>query len=438
MFYMNNYVIIDNENLLDKFIINYKYNYENIDTFINTVNLFYYDLGMGVFFNISNNVLNFYVFINKLLVKKNVKYLMNKNSNFNYQNLINKLNSFKNIHGNEYWGRQNIKQDLCNIHIANDILYIFDYQPSDNFMRNYHLIYYDMISSYNKTYKIKNLNYFIHLFDYPIYFKYKYDSFVNVEINSSLEINNKYAQILNATNSNFHKHIMIPYVDSWLYVNSQHKKINNIVNPYFNLHNTYINNWNNKKNIFFFRGTVTGKYYNNIVKNDRLRFAKFLDNLKSSNKSIYNLFDFSLYTNKLDIKIENNQLIFYDSNKVKSKFNNYNELFNKPKNYRNSEFKYIINIDGEVNAWRLAAELSYNSVILIIESQYNYQSWFYKYLKPYTHYIPIKNDLSNLLEEINKLIDDDVYAQKIAKNSVKFYEKYLTKNAILKYLHETL
>ena len=231
---------------------------------------------------------------------------------------------------------------------------------------------------------------------------------------------------------------MIAYVHSWLYVNSHYYKINNIVNPYFNLHNTYINNWKNKKPSFFFRGTVTGKYYNDVFKNDRLKFAKFLDNLKISNNKLYNLFDFSLYTNKLDIKIENNQLIFYDCNKVKKNFINYDELFNKPKNYRNSEFKYIINIDGEVNAWRLAAELSYNSVILIVKSQYNYRSWFYKYLEPYVHYIPIKNDLSNLLEEINKLIDDDIYAENIAKNSVKFYQKHLTKNAILKYLHDTL
>ena len=140
----------------------------------------------------------------------------------------------------------------------------------------------------------------------------------------------------------------------------------------------------------------------------------------------------------MDIKIENNDLIFYNCNIVKSKFEYYDELFNKPKNYRNSEFKYIINIDGEVNAWRLAAELSYNSVILIVDSKYNYKSWFYKYLIPYVHYIPIKNDLSNLLEEITKLIDDDVYAENIANNSVLFYEKYLTKEGILKYLHETL
>lgn len=435
---MNNYIIIDSEILLSQFIENYKHKYQNIDKFINTVNLFYYDLGMGVFFNITNNVLNFYVFINKSLVKKNVKYLINKNPNFNYKNLINTLNNFKNINGDEYCGRKNIKQDFSNIFIANDILYIFDYQPSDYFMKNYHLIYYDMISSYNKTYKIENSKYFIHLFDYPIYYKYKYDSFVNVENNSSMEINNQYVPILNATNSILHKHIMIPYVDSWLYVNSEYKKLRNIINPYFDLHNTYVTNWNNKKPLFFFRGTVTGKYYNNVVKNDRLRLAKYLDNLKSSNKKLYDLFDFSLYSNKIDIKIENNDLIFYDSNKVKSKFDNYHELFDKPKNFRNSEFKYIINIDGEVNAWRLAAELSYNSVILIVESQYSYQSWFYKHLKPYIHYVPIKNDLSNLIEEISKLIDDEDYAKKIAENSVKFYNKYLTKHAILKYLHQTL
>ena len=38
---MNNYFIIDNETLLDKFID--KYNSQNTDKFLNTVKLFYYD-----------------------------------------------------------------------------------------------------------------------------------------------------------------------------------------------------------------------------------------------------------------------------------------------------------------------------------------------------------------------------------------------------------
>ena len=112
-----------------------------------------------------------------------------------------------------------------------------------------------MLCCYNQTYKIENINYFLHLFDYPIYFKHTYESFVNVEINSTPEINNTYQTILNATNSDLHKHIMIPYIDSWLYVNSHKKQINNIINPYYNVIHILIIVFKRKKIYSFFTHT---------------------------------------------------------------------------------------------------------------------------------------------------------------------------------------
>ena len=66
-----------------------------------------------------------------------------------------------------------------------------------------------------------------------------------------------------------------------------------------------------------------------------------------------------------------------------------------------SNFKYIINVDGHSKAYRLSLELSMGSVILFVESDYT--MWFMKFLKPYHHYIPINKDLSDLIEQ-NKLV----------------------------------
>ena len=63
-----------------------------------------------------------------------------------------------------------------------------------------------------------------------------------------------------------------------------------------------------------------------------------------------------------------------------------------------SKYKYILNIDGHVSAFRLSLELSMGSVILLVDSDYNL--WFKKYLVAWTHYVPIKADLSDLISQI--------------------------------------
>jgi len=101
-----------------------------------------------------------------------------------------------------------------------------------------------------------------------------------------------------------------------------------------------------------------------------------------------------------------------------------------------SKHKYIIHIDGHVSAFRLSLELSMGSCLLLVNSKY--ELWFRKLLKPMIHYIPIKEDLSDLVEKIKWCRLNDKKCKKIAKNAVKFYKKYLQKDGILDYLQNTL
>ena len=97
-----------------------------------------------------------------------------------------------------------------------------------------------------------------------------------------------------------------------------------------------------------------------------------------------------------------------------------------------SNYRYIINIPGHACAYRLSLELSMGSVIFLVESKYTL--WFHKYLQPGVHYIPIKSDLSNLLQQIDWAQQHDKECQTIAKNSLKFYNKFLKKDGIFDYL----
>lgn len=69
------------------------------------------------------------------------------------------------------------------------------------------------------------------------------------------------------------------------------------------------------------------------------------------------------------------------------------------------QYKYQINIDGTVAAYRLPYLLAGDSVVLKQDS--GYYEHFYNELKPWKHYIPIKANLGDLLEKIQWARDHD-------------------------------
>lgn len=86
--------------------------------------------------------------------------------------------------------------------------------------------------------------------------------------------------------------------------------------------------------------------------------------------------------------------------------------------------KYLPVLDGRMCTypgyqWRLLS----NSVCLKQES--DEVQWFYRALKPFVHYIPVQNDLSDLLEKIEWAIEHDKEAKAIAAEATAFAEKNL-------------
>lgn len=116
--------------------------------------------------------------------------------------------------------------------------------------------------------------------------------------------------------------------------------------------------------------------------------------------------------------------------------NNHPPLVPRMTSQEQSDYKYIINIDGHVTAFRLSNELSFGSVILLVQS--NYYIWYMKMLKPYEHYVPVKRDLSDLVEKIRWCRNNDDKCEQIAINALKFYKKYICKNGIFDYLQKLL
>nr|XP_033805641.1 protein O-glucosyltransferase 3 [Geotrypetes seraphini] len=77
------------------------------------------------------------------------------------------------------------------------------------------------------------------------------------------------------------------------------------------------------------------------------------------------------------------------------------------------KYKYQVNVDGTVAAYRFPYLMLGDSLVLKQDSPY--YEHFYNALKPWTHYIPFKRSLFDLLEQINWAKEHDEEAQRIAR-----------------------
>ena len=105
------------------------------------------------------------------------------------------------------------------------------------------------------------------------------------------------------------------------------------------------------------------------------------------------------------------------------------------------QYKYQLDVDGEVNAWSaLWWKLYSNSVVFKVDS--HYEQWYYKDLKEWVHYIPVKADLSDLEEKYKWALENDEKCREIAlegrnlavsltyENVIKNYKRKSTLNFV--------
>lgn len=173
--------------------------------------------------------------------------------------------------------------------------------------------------------------------------------------------------------------------------------------------------WSNKKNAAVFRGSATGCGYspeNNI----RLNLAKLSQDL--GNKE---LLDAGIVRGDT---FKEKYIFNRDTGLGFFKIDRYNlQVVPRLTKKEQSQYKYIIEAEGNVSAHRVLTDMLLGSVLLMIDSEYTL--WYSHLLKPYVHYIPIKKDLSNLIETIVWCRDHDELSETIAKNSLQFAKDLL-------------
>ena len=101
-----------------------------------------------------------------------------------------------------------------------------------------------------------------------------------------------------------------------------------------------------------------------------------------------------------------------------------------------AHYKYLVNVDGHVRAFRLSLELRMGCCILLVDSPY--KLWYRDQLIPYEHYVPVKEDLSDLLDQIRWCREHDSECEQIAQNALAFHNQYLSKEGALDYMQHLL
>lgn len=177
------------------------------------------------------------------------------------------------------------------------------------------------------------------------------------------------------------------------------------------------NDWDSKKPVAFFRGSSTGCGWD-AETNMRLKAVQ----MSSMHPE---LIDAKLTKITKNMKVHKTRRAGYVSSKL------YKE--STPMKFeRFSDYKYILQIDGNVAAYRLAKTMLFGSVIMIVESDYSL--WYQSLLEPFVHYVPVKPDLSNLVEMIEWCRLNDKKCEVIAKNGKTLAEKILTKKFLFEYM----
>jgi hypothetical protein len=188
---------------------------------------------------------------------------------------------------------------------------------------------------------------------------------------------------------------------------------------------SYVTRWEDKSyEKAVFRGGPTGCGYTEKT-NMRIKLAK----MKSS------LLDAKL-TNKDGNTVDSKAIKFDPKYGLGSMNTNIGMSGNFLTMADQSKYKYIIHVDGNVNAYRLLATMLTGSLILRVTSQYT--SWVDHMLQHKVHYIPVKADLSDLLDVIRWCKKNDDKCQEIARNGMEFARSILSKKYIQSYLQNAL
>ena len=93
-------------------------------------------------------------------------------------------------------------------------------------------------------------------------------------------------------------------------------------------------------------------------------------------------------------------------------------------------YAILIDVEGYGYSGRLKYLLFSQRPILLVERPH--KEYFYEFMKPWIHYIPVNRDLSNLIDMIDWIKKNYKDAEVIAQNALNFAKKYCVRDSAFK------
>ncbi len=189
---------------------------------------------------------------------------------------------------------------------------------------------------------------------------------------------------------------------------------NNLITRIENANNLYL--WSNKIEKIFWIGKTTGngdmKYnMDNFAKLPRLNLvilSKLYPDLINARFNSY--YNFSDNKSGTDLKLTLDLLFGGISPSVSEE----NHL----------KYKYLISIDGNTCAWMRVPWIMLSNSVLV-KQETSKMEWFYPAMKPYIHYIPVDESLTNIFQKFEWMKDHDNELKEISNNAQSFIKNNL-------------
>ena len=307
--------------------------------------------------------------------------------------------------------------------IANNAIVRFEYQRNEG--DNNVVTLFNMFKTLCEQRNVPDIEFFVNRRDYPQLknndtepYNHIYDSQHYPLLSHKYD---KYAPLLSGSTSTNFADIAFPTYEDW--ARAVNQETGNVF-PYSCREYPKIikSDWKNKINKAVFRGATTGAGVTSKT-NQRLKALEIC-------KKRPDLLDVGITSwNLRPRKYEGEpylQTIERSEYPLSQKLNLQDQ----------SNYKYILTLEGHVAAYRLSYELSTASVILLAGSKW--KMWYYKFLKPYIHYVPVAEDLHDLVKKVEWCINNDEKCENIALNAKNFYDTYLGTRGILDFLQKQL
>jgi hypothetical protein len=393
---------------------------------MNTFNYLFHKFKKGIFLKIKNGQVSVFLPFSK----KNFTNEWSRRIRVDpkYGDIMGFIRHIQSLEGRRFFPKSINK--FFDSWYANNCLVRYEFPISEGDSNNPNMS--DMFKTLCEERKVPDMEVFINRRDFPLLKKNGTEPYSHMYDTSNMPLLShnyeKYAPVLSMVTTNNFADIPIPTGDDWARVSrSEGKFFARSCSRGFEV--TPVP-WDERKPTAVFRGGSTGCGVT-IETNQRLKLA-YISHTTPNDTDGLPLLDAGITNWNLRPRKLKKQRYLQTIDIKSLPFG----LVPRLTPQEQAQYKYVINVEGHVAAYRLTLELGSGACVLLAASKY--KMWFSNMIKPWVHFVPLKSDLSDIVDKIKWCKSHDAKCQEIAANSQAFAAKYLCKDGVLDYLQKLL